>query len=159
MIKALTTIEGVAEDIDPDFDLMGFARPHVEKLIKDQYSIRALKARFKRNAGKWFTLAERLPSRLATILDRLGGNKFSIGLDVKGLETLERTVHHSSRQLSYSVLVAAMIMASSILVLAAKDEKTSLLGILGFVGFLVSFLFAFLILLENVLAKVRRKKK
>jgi ubiquinone biosynthesis protein len=159
MIKALTTIEGVGEDIDPDFDLMGFARPHVEKLIKDQYSMRALKSRFKRNAGKWFTLAERLPGRLTTILERLGGNKFSIGLEVKGLEALERTVYHSSRQLSYSVLVAAMIMASSILVLASNGEKTSLLGILGFTGFLVSFIFAFMILLENVWAKLRRKKK
>ncbi|MDP6987006.1 MAG: AarF/UbiB family protein [Phycisphaerales bacterium] len=159
MIKALTTIEGVAEEIDPTFDLLGFARPHVEKLIKQQYSLRAIKNRFKRNAGKWMTLAERLPGRLTTILDRVGGNKFKIGLDVNGLETLERTVYHSSRQLSYSILVAAMIMASSILVLASDGETVSTLGILGFVGFLVSFVFAFLILLENLWTKVRRKKK
>jgi ubiquinone biosynthesis protein len=158
MIKALTTIEGVAEEIDPEFDLLGFARPHVEKLVKQQYSFKVIKGRFKRNAGKWLTLSERMPGRLTTILDRLGGNKFKIGLDVDGFQTLERTVFHSSRQLSYSILVAAMIMASSVLVLASSAGKTSALGWIGFIGFLVSFIFAFLILLENLWTKLRRKK-
>ncbi len=158
MIKALTTIEGVAEEIDPEFDLLGFARPHVEKLVKQQYSFKVIKGRFKRNAGKWLTLSERMPGRLTTILDRLGGNKFKIGLDVDGFQTLERTVFHSSRQLSYSILVAAMIMASSVLVLASSAGNTPALGWIGFIGFLVSFIFAFLILLENLWTKLRRKK-
>jgi ubiquinone biosynthesis protein len=158
MIKALTTIEGVAEEIDPEFDLMAFARPHVEKLIKEQYSIHAIKARLKRNSGKWLTLAERLPGRLTTILERVGGNKFRIGLDVEGLEALERTVHHASRQLSYTVLIASMIMASSVLVLAARGGDSVLLDWIGFSGFLASFTLAFLIVLENLWLKIRRKK-
>jgi uncharacterized membrane protein len=77
---------------------------------------------------------------------------------VEGLKTLERTVHHASKQLSYTVLVASMIMASSVLVLAARGGQSRLLDWIGFGGFLVSFTLAFLILIVNLWTKLRRKK-
>ena len=159
MIKALTTIEGVAEDLDPSFDLMQFARPHVERLIKQQYSWKVIKGRLKRNAGNWLTLADRLPRGLTTVLERVSGNRFKIGLDMPEMERMERTIFHASRQLSYSVLVAAMILASSVLVLASSGEKTSTLGWIGFIGFLFSFTLASLIVIENLWSKVKNRRR
>ena len=149
------TIEGVGEDVDPDFDLVGFARPHVEKLVKRQYSLSSIKRRLKRHAGTWVKLLEIFPNRLSSFVDRLGRNDFQIKLDVVELHALERTIHHSSRQLSYSVLVSAMILASAVLVLAASDKRTTLAWV-GFIGFVVSFGLAFLIVAENI---VRRSRK
>ena len=158
MIKALTTIEGVAEDLDPAFDLVQFARPHVERLVKQQYSWRVIKGRMTRNVGKWVTLADRLPGGLNTILERVSSNKFRLALDVMGVESVERTIHHSSRQLAYSMLVAAMIMASSILVLASeRDQSSVLLGWIGFVSFLVSFSLALMIVIESLWSKFKRR--
>ena len=161
MIKALTTIEGVAEDLDPEFDLVQFARPHVERLVKQQYSWRVIKGRLTRNVGKWVTLADRLPGGLNTILERVSSNKFRLALDVNGVESFERTLHHSSRQLAYAVLVAAMIMASSILVLASSSQSNdhSLLGWIGFVSFLVSFSLALLIVIESLWSKFKRRRR
>lgn len=155
MIKALTTIEGVGEDVDPDFDLVGFARPHVEKLVKRQYSLSSIKRRLKRHAGTWIKLLEIFPNRLSSLVDRLGRNDFQIKLDVVELHALERTIHHSSRQLSYSVLVSAMILASAVLVLAASDKRTTLAWV-GFIGFIVAFGLAFLIVAENFLRRSRK---
>jgi ubiquinone biosynthesis protein len=160
MIKALTTIEGVAEDLDPSFDLVQFASPHVERLVKQQYSWRVIKGRLTRNVGKWVTLADRLPGGLSTILERVSSNKFRLALDVTGVESFERTLHHSSRQLAYAVLVAAMIMSSSILVLASSrgdDQQT--LGWIGFVSFIVSFSLALLIVVESLWSRFRKSRK
>jgi ubiquinone biosynthesis protein len=161
MIKALTTIEGVAEELDPEFDLVQFARPHVERLVKQQYSWRVIKGRLTRNVGKWVTLADRLPGGLNTILERVSSNKFRLALDVNGVESFERTLHHSSRQLAYAVLVAAMIMASSILVLASSSQSNdhSLLGWIGFVSFLVSFSLALMIVIESLWSKFKRRRR
>ena len=57
MIKALSTIEGVGEDLDPEFDLIGFASPHLESLIKRQYSREAIWSRLKRSGGRYLNLA------------------------------------------------------------------------------------------------------
>lgn len=154
MIKALTTIEGVAEDLDPAFDLITFAKPHVEKLIKKQYSPGEIKRRLKNNALSWVKLAELLPNRLRTFIDRVMHDNMRMTIDVDGLGTMENTIHHASRQLSYSVLIAAMIMASAVLVLAAGKEG-HMLKVVGSVGFIVSFSLAGLVLLENF---IRRSK-
>lgn len=160
MIKALTTIEGVAEDLDPSFDLVTFARPQVERLIKRQYSWKSIRGRLKKNAGHWLTLVDRLPSRLTSMVDRVGSSRFRVGIDVDGMHLLERTVHHASQQLSYSIIVAAMILSSSVLVLASSaDAGSSLLGWLGFVGFLLSFGLAVLIVLENLWNKLRARSR
>ncbi len=152
MIKALTTIEGVGEELDPEFDLLAFARPHVEAMIKRQYSMKAIRKRVQRNAGEWVNLLEHLPKNLGRIVDRFSRNQMSMHMDVEGIEDLNRTVHHSSRQISYSLLVAAMIMASAVLVLAAGREGDALRWIGGF-GFFLSFSLAILILLENFIRK------
>ena len=152
MIKALTTIEGVAEELDPEFNLIAFARPHVERMIRKQYSVSAVRKRVQRNAGDWLKLIEHLPLNLGRIVDRFGRNQMSMHLDLEGIEDLNKTVHHSSRQISYSMLVAAMIMASAVLVLAAGKEGDALRWIGGF-GFFMSFGLAVLILFENFIRK------
>ncbi|MDG1898990.1 MAG: hypothetical protein P8I74_03920, partial [Phycisphaerales bacterium] len=153
MIKALTTIEGVGEDLDPGFDLIGFAKPHVEKLVKRQFSIPVIKKRLQKNAGTWLKLIENFPANISRFSDRLGRNEFKMQMDVQGIDRLNDTVNHASKQLSYSMLVAAMILASAILVLAEKNSGSSLLGWLGGFGFLLSFLLALFILFENLIRR------
>ena len=154
MIKALATIEGVGEDLDPSFDLLTFARPHLESLVKRQYSREAIWARLKNSSTRYLKLAESLPGRVSTILERFSRNDIRVSLDVEGIERLNRTVNHSSRQLSYTVLIAAMILASSVLVLAdSRATGHSILGWIGFIGFMFSFLMAAFVLLENFLRK------
>ena len=95
-----------------------------------------------------------LPGRVSTILERFSRNDIRVSLDVEGIERLNRTVHHSSRQISYTLLISAMILASSVLVLAdSRSEGHSILGWIGFIGFLFSFLMAAFVLLENFLRK------
>ena len=155
MIKALTTIEGVAEDIDPGFDLVGFARPHVERIVKQQYSFSSIKRRLKKNAGTWVKLAELFPGRVVGMLDRLGRNDLRLKLEMSELHAMERTIHHSSRQMSYSVLISAMILASAVLVLAAGENRPGLSWV-GFIGFLVAFGLAFLVVAESFMRQRRK---
>jgi undecaprenyl pyrophosphate phosphatase UppP len=85
-------------------------------------------------------------------------DKVRMTIDVDGLGTMENTIHHASRQMSYSVLIAAMIMASAVLVLAAGKEGHAL-KVVGFVGFIVSFSLAGLVLLENFMHRVKNRNR
>lgn len=155
MIKALSTIEGVGEDLDPKFDLIGYARPHLEKLVKRQYSREAIFGRLKKSTMKYLKFVEELPGRASTVMERFSRNQFKIGIDVEGLDRLTQSIHHASRQISYTVLIASMILASSVLVLASGRKGHSVLEWIGFIGFLASFVLAFFILLENFIRRNR----
>lgn len=158
MIKALTTIEGVAQELDPEFDLITFARPHVERLIKQQYAPGAIRARLKKNGLAWLTVIERAPHQLRTMIERALRNELRVTVDVDGLGTMERTIHQASKQVSYAILVGSMIMASAVLVLAAGTEG-HVMKVVGFTGFVISFGLAGLILLETWIRRPKKKRR
>ena len=80
LIKALTTIEGVAQSVAPDFDLVGHVRPHVTRLVKRRLGPRALKRRVIRNASAYADLVDDLPDQVDDILRMVRHNRTTLNL-------------------------------------------------------------------------------
>ena len=96
-------------------------------------------------------LLENLPSDARRILDQVRNNRFTLNLEMKRLEHLADKVDSSSRIMGISMITSALIVGSSILILADSMSPTpGFLGILGIIGlagagfysagFVVSFL-------------------
>ncbi|MFW6060346.1 MAG: ABC1 kinase family protein [Phycisphaeraceae bacterium] len=139
LIKALTTIEGVGERIDPDFDVVRHVRPHVERMLQRRYGIRALRRRIQQSVRDYTDLAEVLPKQLRALVFAVRRNQITVNLEHRGLSQLTDTVEHASRNIARALVIAAMLIGSSILILA--DAATSTQGVLSIVG-IVGFIFA-----------------
>ncbi|MEO1236098.1 MAG: AarF/UbiB family protein, partial [Planctomycetota bacterium] len=85
LIKALTTIEGVAQSIAPDFDLVGHVRPYVTRLIKKRFGLFALKKRFVRNAAAYADLLDTLPHRIEDLIRMVRQNRTTLHLEIDSL--------------------------------------------------------------------------
>ncbi len=149
LIKAVTTIESVGASLDPDFELIEFAKPYVEKLVQRQYGFRALRRRFQSSIVHYAELLEMLPVELQTLLMQLRRNRLAVNIEHRGLTRLTDTIEHASRNISFALILAAMLVGSSILVLAANDSGTWLLTLLGIGGFVVAFALTILMILTN----------
>ncbi len=137
LIKALTTIEGVAERVDPGFDLMSVAKPYIERLVRQRYGYRAIKRRMQSMAMSYAELAERLPGDLKQIIDAINRDRLTINLEHHRLDRLTQTIEHASINIAWALVIAALFVGSSILVLANRGNAIwglNLLGILGFVS-------------------------
>ncbi len=141
LIKALGTIEGVATRMDPSFDLVAFTQPYIERLLKSRFSPRAVARRVREAALELVHLGEVLPTEIATFLRRARRNRLRVQLDVVAIEDLVVGVEDASERLSYAVLIASLVMASSILVLASKGDGVAFY--LGMGGFVASATLAF----------------
>ncbi len=141
LIKALGTIEGVASRLDPGFDIVAFTQPYIERLLKSRFSPRAVARRVREAALELVHLGEVLPTEIATFLRRARRNRLRVQLDVVAIEDLVVGVEDASERLSYAVLIASLVMASSILVLSSKGE--GLVWHLGVAGFIASATLAF----------------
>jgi ubiquinone biosynthesis protein len=142
LIKALTTIEAVGVALDPDFQMTEFARPYVEKLVMRKYGVAALRGRIATGLASYTELVEDLPVEIRSLLTQLRRNRFAVNLEHRGLTRLVNTIEHASRNISLALVISAMLIGSSILVLAAKAHGTGLLwfmGVAGFIGGLVLF--------------------
>ncbi len=138
LIKALTTIESVARELDPEFELVPFVRPYVEDLVGRRYGIFAIKRRIERSMLRYLELAEDLPDEVRPILAQLRRNKLAVNIEHRGLHRITRTIEHASRNISFALIFAAMLVGSAILVLAAERAGSSIFTTLGIVGFVAA---------------------
>lgn len=139
LIKAITTIEGVASEIDPTFDLVGYVQPYIEGLIKQRYTIDAVKQRMLDAAIAYSDLLEEMPVQISDLLHSARRNELTLRLDHVGVEELESTIRQSSMNVAWSLILASVVMASSVLILADSMRGAfTFLSVLALAGFIVS---------------------
>lgn len=151
LTKALTTIEGVAEQFDPTFDVLSHVEPQIQEIVLDRHSLKAIRERIYKTMTRSFALLEDLPRDLQRFLDHARHSRFTLNLELKRIEHLSETIDTSSRIMGIAMIIAALIVGSSILILADRMSRESgfigTLGILGLIlagintaGFIISFL-------------------
>jgi ubiquinone biosynthesis protein len=132
LIKAMTTIEGVAREIAPDFDLIAHVRPYAERLVRQRYSAGSIRARLLRSLVAYTDLAEDLPAEVTGLLRQAKHNKLALNLEHKGLGGLTREIERASMNISWSLVLAALIVGAALLVLADSLDRSS--GVLAWIA-------------------------
>jgi len=136
MIKALITIEGIGTSLSPTFNLIDYAKPTIEKLVKSQLSFKAIKSRTEASAMLWAQLAERLPEDATRFLDRIRRNKLRVNVDVDSIDHMTDAMDRSSRNVSWALIISALIVGSSIMVLANRTDSMDIRSFIGLLGYL-----------------------
>jgi ubiquinone biosynthesis protein len=149
LIKALSTIESVGRRLDPSFQMVEFARPYIEALVQKRYSLSAVQSRVSRGILRYLELAEDLPAEAMALLSMLRRNRFSVNVEHRGLDHLTRTVEHASRNISFAMIIAAAVVGSSILVLAARNPGANMLTAFGVAGFVAAAVLAVLMVVTS----------
>jgi ubiquinone biosynthesis protein len=132
LIKALTTIEGVAGSIAPGFDLVTHVRPYVERLVRQRYGVTAIRERLEGAAVAYSDLIETLPADITDLLRTVRQNRLSLKIDHQGLNDVSRDFDRASHDISWALVISALIVSSAVLILAdALDRERSALSILA----------------------------
>ncbi len=143
LIKALTTIESVASSIAPEFDLVQYVHPHVERLVRQRHGWRAFKERAEGALVSYADLIEDLPEEIGGLLRSIRRNSLSMQLDHKGLNELTDEVERASMNISWSLGIASVVVGSAVLVLAdSVDRESSALTVVATIGFILAILSA-----------------
>lgn len=152
LTKALTTIEGVAEHFDPTFNVLAHVEPQIRQVVSKRYGLSALQHRLQKSMNDYIDLLENLPIDVQRILDQIRHKRLTLNLEMKRLEHVADKVDLASRVMGISMIISALIVGSSILILAdSLAKKSGILGTLGIIGLLgagiysVGFVASFLI--------------
>ena len=156
LIKAMSTIEGVASDVDPTFDLVSFTQPYIERLLKSRFSPKAMARRVRNAALELVSFGESLPGDVSSLLRKLRRNRLRIQLDLVAIEDVVAGVEDASERLGYAILIASLVMASAILVLASDGK--GVIWLLGLIGFIASATLAFGLIINSWRRRRRLRK-
>jgi ubiquinone biosynthesis protein len=145
--KTLLTIEGILRQLDPDFNLIEIAEPYVKRLIRRQRDPRrVLKAAWDgvREFQDIFTTVSR---QSQTLVKKLARDDVHLNVRHEELDRFIRDIDKSSNRLSFSILTAAIIIASSIIIHSGLGRALFGYPVLGVIGYIIAAILGFWLLI------------
>jgi ubiquinone biosynthesis protein len=139
MLKSLMTIESLACGLDGDFQIMDHLKPYARKLSLQQIDPKLVLGQVRQAVRDAGDLAVKLPEELQSIVSKFRQGKMQIRVHHEHLENLAQTVGRSSNRISFALIIAALLLASSLLV----SQEGTILGVvslqsLGIIGYVVA---------------------
>ena len=122
LIRALVTLEGVGRSLDPEFNLAAVLQPFVESAIKQRYSPGRIATDFVRELKVFGELAHQVPRSLGRTLEKLSNDDLRIQLEHRHIERLINEVDRSSNRIVISLILAALIVASALILRSGVNE-------------------------------------
>lgn len=138
LIKSVTTIEAVGRQLDPSFKMVEHATPFVQSLIEQKHSPAALALRAADAGREALSALRTLPANLAEITRKIRTDGMQVQFVHRNLDFFVREMDRSSNRLSFAVVIAAIVIGSSIIVHAAAGPQAFGYPALGVAGFLAA---------------------
>jgi ubiquinone biosynthesis protein len=135
MGKALVIAEGVGRALDPELELLALAQPYLERLALRRGPLQKALQGW---AGAWAEsreLFQELPEGLRSIMSRLRQGRLKVQFELLGLEHLMQELDRASNRLAFALIIAALIIGSSLVMQLQAGPRLWGLSLFGFLGF------------------------
>ena len=137
MIKALGTVEGVGRMLDPEFDMIARATPFIKRVKLERFKPERIADDMFNLGSQLLNFLRQFPNQLLDLTTLIRQEKLSLRFEHRGLENMLATHDRISNRLSFSILIAALIIGSSLIVMSDTPPLVygiSLIGILFFLA-------------------------
>ncbi|MGL4209328.1 MAG: ABC1 kinase family protein [Candidatus Adiutrix sp.] len=148
LVKALSQVEGLGLRLDPDFDITAAARPFVLAQYRRRFSPMYWSRRLRDVFFDAWSFIETFPNDLRPMYNMLRSGRFKFDMHMEGLDDLRQTVDRASYRLSFAVVLASLVIGSSVVIHADIPPKWHGLPILGLVGFMGAAMVGFWLLYD-----------
>ena len=138
MIKAFISIEGVAKQLDPDFDMISHAIPYVTAAKYRKYSPSRVFNDVMGLARESFKLLQSLPGDAGEIIRLAKSGKLSFHIKIDGLEKMLNTQDQTSNRISFSIIIAALIIGSAMVINSDVPPMLFGVSVIGIAGFIAA---------------------
>ncbi|MEW6685206.1 MAG: AarF/UbiB family protein [Candidatus Edwardsbacteria bacterium] len=136
--KALSTTQGLVLLLNPEFNFVETAEPFLRELMKRQFSLTRLIKDFSKEFEALVSLIKILPEELEKIIKRLAAGQLKIEFEHKDLRELIEVVNRASNRLAFALIIAGLIVASSLIMQLNKGPLILGFPILGVFGFILA---------------------
>ncbi|MDO7906453.1 AarF/ABC1/UbiB kinase family protein [Paenibacillus sp. JX-17] len=141
--KALLTMEGVIESLDPELSIISMAEPFGRKLLRERFSRSRIRGKLVGGAAELAETLLELPGQARHLASVISKGKLKVEVTVPELESLLRRLDQISNRLSFSIVLLAfsIIMVGLIIGSSLTHQSTMLWDIPVIeIGFVVAIL-------------------
>ena len=138
--RSLMIIESVGCGLYPGFNVFEIMEPYVRKLVVQKSDPANIVRDLTKAVDETATLFKTLPSDIRGILTKIKQNDIAIQFEHRGLERMSSVLDRSSNRLSFAVVIAALIIGSSIVFQTGVGPKMFDFPLPGLAGLLTAII-------------------
>lgn len=138
MIKTLATLEGVARQLNPEFDMMVRAAPFVMKVRLEKYSPQRILSELTLRVSALLQLTDQFPKEILDVIRLIRQKRLRIKIEHHGLEPMLATHDQISNRISFSIIIAALLIGSALIVISKTPPFIFGISLIGIIGFLAA---------------------
>lgn len=139
LFKTLITLEGLGQQLNPNFHMIDHVTPFVEGILQARYTPQALLARGRKTMREALKVLDDLPRDFAKLLREAKRGRLKIDLDLKRLDHFGHQLDRASNRITMGILTASLVVGSSIIMTVQGGPQLFGLPFFGLLGFLIAF--------------------
>ena len=112
--KTIITLEGVALEYDPKFNLIASSKPFIEKLIAKRYNPVYIFNSFMKNMITFKKFAEELPDQTSRALKKIEKGTIKVDIEDTDIKALSTEIDRSGNRIAYSMLIASLLIVAAL---------------------------------------------
>lgn len=146
LLRTMVILDGISRILDPNFNTLERIRRHSVRLFDESFTPQNILKSTLEFLLDTYDYIKVLPGDFKRIIDKLKEGK--IKFEILGLNPLLHTLDVVSNRIAAAIVLAAMIIGSSLVVLSHIPPLWKGIPIIGLVGIIISSLFAIILLVS-----------
>lgn len=135
--KTILTLEGIALKYDPDFNFSKNVGPFIKELEMQRLNPKYMMDNFVRNATKFGKFVTDLPDQTARVFKKIQEGKIKIEIEDTDIKKLSLEIDRSSNRLAYGMIIAALILAGSLVLERIETIAYLCFALAAFLGLIL----------------------
>ncbi len=137
MMKALSTIEDIARNLYPEFDMVSHVAPFIKREKAEKFHPKKIAESALDISGNIFHFLNRFPTEALELIRIIKKQRLQVHFEHHGLEKMIETHDRISNKISFAIIIASLIIGSSIVIIAKIPPLffgISFIGIIVFIA-------------------------
>lgn len=156
LLKTIITLEGTARSLNSEFSISSVAEEFIKYYYINKLSIEKILLRAKDNTEEMIFDIKTIPKQLKAILRNLENNNFKIHMEDIKFTNLERCITDLATKLSLSLVLAAMVVGSSLIISSQNINQNIWIKMMAISGFFISFIIGILLVIKIFRSQYRK---
>jgi len=131
MARGLSMVENIGLRLDPNIDVVELLKPIAKKLMVQRYNPLKMANNAKNSFFSFEHVLRALPSLISKTIYKIEEGEVTVNIEVKHISEI-------TNQLSLAIIIAALLIGSSLVMLIDVGPRFYEMPVLGFVGFTIS---------------------
>jgi ubiquinone biosynthesis protein len=138
LARALSTYEEVGRLLDAEYNFLEEAEPFVQDMLKQRYHPQRILRELVKTGRDLYRLLGIFPQEMSSILKKIRQGELALEFQHRGLDHLINELDRSSNRLAFSLIIAALIVGSSMIMRLEVGPFLFGYSVIGIAGYSIA---------------------